>query len=459
MAVSSRSVRVTELQMQQKWKEREISPERTKVWTQNPNQKLKSERKVPVVYYLTRNGQLEHPHFMEVHLSSPDGLYLRDVINRLNFLRGKGMASLYSWSAKRSYRNGFVWHDLAEHDFIYPAHGEEYVLKGSELVDGATTTLTSQSEEEQVEFSSSKTHVPLEVRKLTEDREIPAVSRRRNQSWCSADFNEYRVYKADSVNESSGKAAAADASTQTDDRRRRRREIGTVMEEQEEIERTQSHSTELSRGEISPPPSDSSPETLETLMKADGRVIIRSETVNEDHTVDNNQSSGKTRGSSVLMQFLSCGSMSFKDCGPGGYGKDHGLSLISHYKSKVPRGGEMNDNQVEKGAENSKVEYHGIIKVEDKEYFSGSLIETKKDEYPALKRSSSFNADRSAKFEIREKEIEGVKAKCIPRRPKNQSTRKELGSSTDLSCGSSASISSSSSSQHGSKRLGVPPQI
>ncbi|PHT68779.1 hypothetical protein T459_28266, partial [Capsicum annuum] len=320
------------------------------------------------------------------------------VINRLNFLRGKGMASLYSWSAKRSYRNGFVWHDLAGHDFIYPAHGEEYVLKGSELVDGATTTLTSQSEEEQVEFSSSKTHVPLEVRKLTEDQ-------------------------------------------------------------QEEIERTQSHSTELSRGEISPPPSDSSPETLETLMKADGRVIVRSETVNEDRTVDNNQSSGKTRGSSVLMQFLSCGSMSFKDCGPGGYGKDHGLSLISHYKSRVPRGGEMNDNQVEKGAENSKVEYHGIIKVEDKEYFSGSLIETKKDEYPALKRSSSFNADRSAKLEIREKEIEGVKAKCIPRRPKNQSTRKELGSSTDLSCGSSASISSSSSSQHGSKRLGVPPQI
>lgn len=431
--------------MPQKWRDRETSPERTKVWTENPNHKLKSERKVPVVYYLTRNGQLEHPHFMEVPLSSPDGLYLRDVINRLNFLRGKGMASLYSWSAKRSYRNGFVWHDLAEHDFIYPAHGQEYVLKGSELVDGATT-LTSQSEEE-LEFSSSKSPVP-EVRKLNQDREFPAVSRRRNQSWCSADFHEYRV------NESSGKPAA-DASTQTDDRRRRRREIGIV---EEEIEQTQSHSTELSRGEISPPPSDSSPETLETLMKADGRVIVRSETVNEDQTANNNQSSGKNRGSSVLMQLLSCGSMSFKDCGPAGYGKDHGLSLISHYKSRVPRGQGL--NQVEKDAENAKVEYHGIItKVEDKEYFSGSLIETKKDEYPALKRSSSFNADRSAKLEIREKEIEVVRAKCIPRRPKNQATRKELGSSTDLSCGSSASISSSSSSQHGSKRLVVRPQL
>lgn len=63
--------------MHQKWKDRETSPERNKVWIENPNHKLKSERKVPVVYYLTRNGQLEHPHFMEVPLSSPDGLYLR----------------------------------------------------------------------------------------------------------------------------------------------------------------------------------------------------------------------------------------------------------------------------------------------------------------------------------------------------------------------------------------------
>jgi len=71
-----------------------------------------------------------------------------------------------------------------------------------------------------------------------------------------------------------------------------------------------------------------------------------------------------------------------------------------------------------------------------------------------------FLVCRSAKLEIREKEIEGVRAKCIPRRSKNQSSRKELGSSTDLSCGSSgASISSSSSSQHGSKRLVVTPQL
>lgn len=35
----------------------------------------------------------------------------------------------------RSYKNGFVWHDLCEDDLILPAHGNEYVLKGSELFD------------------------------------------------------------------------------------------------------------------------------------------------------------------------------------------------------------------------------------------------------------------------------------------------------------------------------------
>jgi hypothetical protein len=89
-----------------------------------------------VVYYLSRNGHLEHPHFMEVALSCPaDGLYLRgtygvcfaiafcrsiesflversvmelvrsvcgaDVVDRLDALRSKGMARMYSWASKR----------------------------------------------------------------------------------------------------------------------------------------------------------------------------------------------------------------------------------------------------------------------------------------------------------------------------------------------------------------------
>lgn len=59
-------------------KYRQVSPERAKVWTEK-SPKYQQNRKVPVVYYLCRNRQLEHPHFVEVPLSSPDGLYLRGI--------------------------------------------------------------------------------------------------------------------------------------------------------------------------------------------------------------------------------------------------------------------------------------------------------------------------------------------------------------------------------------------
>ncbi|WVZ91647.1 hypothetical protein U9M48_037791 [Paspalum notatum var. saurae] len=121
------------------------SPGRNKVWVEPPGKSHHNNHQTParspakrvaVVYYLSRNRHLEHPHFIEVPLASPEeGLYLRDVINRLNVLRGKGMASMYSWSCKRSYKNGFVWHDLSEDDPVLPAQGNEYILKGSELLD------------------------------------------------------------------------------------------------------------------------------------------------------------------------------------------------------------------------------------------------------------------------------------------------------------------------------------
>jgi len=103
-----------------------------------PPQRRQRPARAAVVYYLSRNGHLEHPHFIEVALSCPDGLYLRgttdpllahasfswrfsfrfhgaervlccvavasvraDVIDRLDALRGKGMARMYSWASKR----------------------------------------------------------------------------------------------------------------------------------------------------------------------------------------------------------------------------------------------------------------------------------------------------------------------------------------------------------------------
>ncbi|KAJ0987367.1 hypothetical protein J5N97_005723 [Dioscorea zingiberensis] len=99
-----------------------------------------SLKKVQVVYYLSRNGQLEHPHFMELYHHPRHHLKLKDVIDKLTVLRGRGMPSLFSWSCKRSYKNGYVWNDLSENDIIYPADGSEYILKGSELFHGSSSS-------------------------------------------------------------------------------------------------------------------------------------------------------------------------------------------------------------------------------------------------------------------------------------------------------------------------------
>nr|KYP68162.1 hypothetical protein KK1_021782 [Cajanus cajan] len=431
LSSSSRGRRITtEIQIPKKWTDRETSPERTKVWAEP---KPKTPRKVSVVYYLSRNGQLEHPHFMEVPLSSPHGLYLKDVINRLNSLRGKAMASMYSWSAKRSYKNGFVWHDLSENDFIYPTQGQDYILKGSEI----------------------------------EESDSPVViTRRRNQSWSSIDLNEYRVYKSESFGDSAGKLGA-DAATQTEDKRRRRRaareeEAGEIQEEngiEAEMEgnrvehvthvsydnnNNNNRITELSREEISPPPSDSSPETLETLMKADGRLGLRSLESEKGNLTVESCPSGRMRASSVLLQLLSCGAVSFKECGANSV-KDQGFSLVGHYKSRMPRGA-GNHAGKETGTSMEIPDLSGV-RLEDKEYFSGSLIETKKVEIPALKRSSSYNADSGSRLQMVEHE-EVVRAKCIPRKSKTLQAKKEEGASPHII----------SNGQHGSKRFDAQAQ-
>uniref|UniRef100_A0A7N0TCU4 SOSEKI DIX-like domain-containing protein n=1 Tax=Kalanchoe fedtschenkoi TaxID=63787 RepID=A0A7N0TCU4_KALFE len=378
--MGSRGIPSTELQLPKRWKDREISPERTKVWMEPPEKMI--QKKVAVVYYLTRNGQLQQPHFMEVPLSTPRGLFLKDVISRLNFLRGEGMAGMYSWSCKRGYGNGFVWQDLTENDFIYPTKGHEYVLKGSELHLLLEEPLILNQASETGSSASSRSS---DIHDISKEADSPVlVTRRRNQSCSSIDLYEYKVYKTTANSVSAGDSAAANASTQTDSKIRHKKAIDEkeVEEKIEEQRACEIQTVELSRGEISPPPSDSSPETLETLMKADKRLMLRTGALNgngQDRS-SGNSSSNKIKASTVLMQLLSCGSFPFKDCGATAV-KDHGLSLVSSYNSKLPRAEKQSPG----------------VKLEEKEYFSGSLIQTKSgsdDEVIKLKRSFSCNADR-----------------------------------------------------------------
>ncbi|CAO2166960.1 unnamed protein product [Urochloa humidicola] len=342
-----------------------------------------------VVYYLSRNGHLEHPHFMEVALSCPDGLYLRDVIDRLDALRGKGMARMYSWASKRSYRNGFVWHDLADDDYIHPVVGREYVLKGTERlhppalpVHDAAAVLSSSSSSQDTPTSSSSDRWDAHAH-----RNNIASARRAGDDALA----EYVVYK--------GEERAADAATQTEDGGRSghpRRAHAKAAAAQEE----------LSRAETSPPTASTSPETLEALIRADGRVVA---------TVSG--AGGRARAPSVLMQLISCGSVSVRDAraSPVMPRAHHQHHTHHHHRARPPR---------PPAAASEAPSFRAKI-VEDKEYFSGSIIETARrstgddvaQDMAVLRRSSSYNADRVIKLELA-KEAGDLHDRCIPRKPK-----------------------------------------
>ncbi|TVU10623.1 hypothetical protein EJB05_44167 [Eragrostis curvula] len=138
-------------------------------------------RRVTVVYYLCRNGRhLEHPHLMELTLASPNhALYLRDVIHRLDALRGKGMAAMYSWSCKRRYKTGFVWHDVSGDDVLLPAQSSsEYVLKGS-LLPNSHSPPPADQEQPSVDATIAPT---VQCVKPIADEESPARSQGSQQA-------------------------------------------------------------------------------------------------------------------------------------------------------------------------------------------------------------------------------------------------------------------------------------
>lgn len=508
-----------------------VSPERAKVWTEkspkyhyneaahsqnqsnHENQKKQqqqnssSDSKVPVVYYLCRNRQLEHPHFIQVPLSSPDGLYLRDVIERLNVLRGRGMASMYSWSCKRSYKNGFVWHDLCEDDLILPAHGNEYVLKGSELFEDSNSgrfspaanirlqnpkPLPEPPSSRSQDDSSSSSSMNERATKHSQDDELsppvlrpgsssvsPESSVGKNSSWNgSLSLTEYKVYKSDGL---------ADASTQTDEngnRVNRPRETCTrgvstddgISEPESSATKQQDlqvkETSEISREYVSPPPSSSSAsssgartETLESLIRADASKFNSFRILEEEEF--RMPPNTKFKAANMLMQLLSCGSISVKD---------HSFGLIPTYKprltsSKFPS--PFFSSSFMLGELDCLTENPRLIglRLEDKEYFSGSLIETnaRKEGIPTLKRSSSYNADRSNKqFDLDEEkeETSTMHSKCIPRsikaslakQPRSESMRSPLSEGPRISSDgveSSRSITSNVSNG-GSKRHTEP---
>lgn len=217
-------------------------------------------------------------------------------------------------------------------------------------------------------------------------------------------LTEYKIYKTDGL---------ADASTQTDENikgNNNNHNNNNINKPQETCTRgvstddmaVDSSPQNLKQNpEIQPdpsPPSSSTSssigktETLESLIKADASKL-------NSFRRPEIQSNTKLRATDMLMQLISCGSISVKD---------HSFGLIPSYK---PR---FSDSKFQSPLFSTSVMLGDLdclpenprfmsMRLEDKEYFSGSLVETKviKEEgVPTLKRSSSYNADRFVIFVI-----------------------------------------------------------
>ncbi|RZS18621.1 hypothetical protein BHM03_00050938 [Ensete ventricosum] len=270
-----------------------------------------SPARAAVVYYLSRNGHLEHPHFMEVPLSSSSsGLYLRGVCVCVWEQMNIHLFGIYfAFLRFRSYRNGYVWQDLSEDDFIHPVHGNEYVLKGTELLH--LNSSSSSCGSQQLSLSSSTSS------KCVQEDSAASFSRRKQATMSS-------FYKSNTSAETT--ASSTDASTQTEEhnKQQRRAPVAEVKrrENSKSVTVAVKHvATELSRDEVSPPPSSSSPETL---IKADGRCIMAVRPEEKGWSVGG-CFSGRVKASAVLMHLISCGSMS---------AKANGLSLMPQYSGR-----------------------------------------------------------------------------------------------------------------------------
>ncbi|XP_047326492.1 protein SOSEKI 2-like [Impatiens glandulifera] len=334
-------------------------------------------RKVQIVYYLSKNGQLEHPHFMEVSHFAHHPLRLKDVMDRLMILRGNAMPSLYSWSCKRSYKNGYVWNDLGENDVVYPSEpegGAEYILKGSEIHLQPSSSSTQKIQQNDVS--------PRPMQQVTADQVTGIYPKR---------------------------------TTQHAKRHTEPQEVGHYSEEEEENYDDQ-YEDEKQKAKSNRSSKETSTELTRHLPKPTLSPIYDSE--GSESILSRN---------SVLFQLISCvggGAAAIKGSriisSPAvvtSFREKNGNNNNLHKevlrnRASAAAAAELEDKMIIRCmSENPRF---GNLQSEEKEYFSGSIVESmiskeervKSVELAQLKKSSSYNEERSGKSGLGETEEE-----------------------------------------------------
>ncbi|XP_028763826.1 protein UPSTREAM OF FLC-like [Neltuma alba] len=378
---------------------RNTSPDRVKICRLHHNN-VKPLKKVQVVYYLSRSGLLEHPHYLELTLSANEPLRLKDVLDRLVAVRGSGMPTLYSWSCKRSYKRGYVWYDLAANDIIYPSEGAEYVLKGSEIVEDCSERV-------------QQTRVSKRSQVIYQDPVAFNSSRRSFHSSLpreGEDFQEYEEHEEEYY-EDGEKTSNTSSTTTPHSRCSRGVSTGELEEDREPKPHPQMKTVKVTVNHAPPP----------SLTPAD--KLQRSEQIKEANGTSIRFEDGlEPSRSSILLQLIACGSSAVSKaknspCMSNGV-KKRESSSGSEISVKREAVKVSEEEMIKCMSENPRF---GNLQSEEKEYFSGSLVESRKENRvhseAVFKKSNSYNEERSSKAGIaeeeEEKEKEGTKGKCI----------------------------------------------
>ncbi|KAK3148129.1 hypothetical protein QOZ80_3BG0291090 [Eleusine coracana subsp. coracana] len=386
----------------------EASPERGRpVYASSRPAPARPMRKVQIVYYLCRNGQLEHPHFMELAQHPHQPLRLKDVTDRLTLLRGKGMPALFSWSCKRNYKNGYVWNDLSENDVIYPSDGVEYVLKGSEIFPGCSSSAAAAADRFQ--------HLRVTDRSPTKALALPHTHKQYVDS-----------YRDDAAEDPDDDELAYAYHRRAAAARLARQEKPLVS-----ARTNRSRPVELPVEETSPPSSTSSDNKPPAASAPQQQQVVRRADQVEPEPEPN-------RTGSMLLQLIACGSTAPAAAAGASGGKcrsepRRSCGLVSRLSSRAGADEEDDDDEVACGELGRRF---GRLAVEDKEYFSGSIVEGgggRGTPLPAssLKRSNSYNEERSSRLgvgsigeERRDEGMDGdegiIRGRCIPGRKKQQ---------------------------------------
>ncbi|XP_038997938.1 protein UPSTREAM OF FLC-like [Hibiscus syriacus] len=337
-------------------------------------------------------------------------------MERLTALRGKGIPSLYSWSCKRSYKNGYVWNDLTDNDIIPPSDGAEYVLKGSELVPEIIEHLQIRNRV----HHSQEPSISLDTKRKSP---TSTLTQHRASAYEEQDFDEDEE-KEDEYELDEEKTCYTSSTTPHS---RCSRGVSTnELEDQQEPPKTVSQSAQQHSSLLSTSSNDKQNQSKNSTS-------IRFE---DDEPVGTESAPSR---SSVLLQLIACGNLAVNKAknvaimkqpvvqNKAVVKKGENLHRGVLCKCAVKKVVEDDEMIIEQLSENPRF---GNLQAEEKEYFSGSIVESMNSEKPEpmLKKSNSYNEERRCKVvgeTVEEKEKDkSVTGKCIPRKKSSKQNQK-----------------------------------